>query len=410
MLSDLKRYTVTDGSNAATRLIDVVVDLSAGDYPPVRRLLLEHHTTLDWDQVHSVDWRQQRIVVSDVRGGQPAPPKSLGRVVLAARDIMDALIVDVGRRNTLRANDLWFREQESRLWLAGADVSPWAVLRRLGRGLLGRGAERRLVDWKNVEFLRGDPSAARRGHDYHRRITRLQPAEIARVLDALPYLHAAELLTLIPDPIAADTLEAMSLERQIQVIQVLDEQQSVRLLELMAPDLTADLLGVLKAECAEHFLTCMDDEPRGLVVELLRFPDDTAGGIMTNRLVCVPRDMHVSDARRDLKSSIGAPDFAQYLYVVDDAESRHLEGVVSLRDFAVADGPTLIGALMNPNVSNVHALEPAGRAAQRVADQHLMALPVTSYDGRLLGAITIDAALAQIAPPSWRDQAPRIFS
>src|SRR5918911_4035256 len=133
------------------------------------------------------------MVMRDLEAGRAAPAEALTRTVLAKRDIMDALVVDVGRRNTLRANDLWLREQAGRLWLAGADASPWAVLRRLGRGWLGRGAERRLVDWKDVEFLRGDPQAARQGHDYHRQITRLQPSEIAHLLDALPYLHAAEL-------------------------------------------------------------------------------------------------------------------------------------------------------------------------------------------------------------------------
>jgi Mg/Co/Ni transporter MgtE len=238
----------------------------------------------------------------------------------------------------------------------------------------------------------------------------LQPSEIARLLDALPYLHAAELLTLIPDPIAADTLETMTAERQAQVIQVLDEDQAVRLLALMAPDAAADLLGSLRPQRARRLLLQVPEERRGLIVDLLRYPDDTAGGIMTNQLVCVPASLRVGEARRELKERIGAPDFASYLYVVDAEDTRHLEGVVSLRAFAVAGDEQLIGALMNPRVSTIDALAPAGEAARRVAEQHLAALPVTSRDGRLLGAITADAAMAQIAPASWRDQAPRVFS
>jgi CBS domain-containing protein len=410
MLSDFLRYTLTDSSNSTAHLADVVLDLASGDYAPVTRILLEDHTTLAWTEVQSVQWRERRIQVSDVHAGEPASAESLTGAVLAARDIMDALIVDVGRRHTLRANDLWLREEQGRLWLAGADASPWAVLRRFGHGLLGRGTERRLVDWKDVEFLRGDPSAARQGHDYHRQITRLQPAEIAGLLNALPYLHAAELLTLIPDPIAADTLEAMATERQAQVIQVLDADQAVRLLELMAPDLAADLLGTLKPERAQGFLTCMADGPRELVVELLRYAEDTAGGIMTNQVVLVPRGMRVGDARRELKAAICAPDFAQYLYVVDDLKDPHLEGVVTLREFAVADDQLRIGELMNPNLISIDVEERATRAARRVVEEHLAALPVTCRGDRLLGAITVDVAIAQIAPPAWRDQAPRIFS
>jgi hypothetical protein len=130
---------------------------------------------------------------------------------------MDALILDIAQRQSMRANDLWLEELGGHLVLSAADISPWAVLRRLGHGMLGRGEKGRLLDWRDVEFLRGHPRAALEGHDYHRRVARLQPSEIAHLLDAVPYLHAAELLTLISDALAADTLEVMGPERQVQV-------------------------------------------------------------------------------------------------------------------------------------------------------------------------------------------------
>jgi magnesium transporter len=147
-----------------------------------------------------------------------------------------------------------------------------------------------------------------------------------------------------------------------------------------------------------------------LIVELLRYPADTAGGIMTNQLVCMPLSMNVADARRDLKQQMSTTDFVHYLYVVDDMATRHLEGVVALHDFAIAGDEQLVASLMNRRLSTIDALAPASEAARRVAEQHLAALPVTSRDGHLLGAITVDAAMAQIAPASWRDQAPRVFS
>jgi magnesium transporter len=178
----------------------------------------------------------------------------------------------------------------------------------------------------------------------------------------------------------------------------------------MAPDSSADLLGVLEPERAGAMLSQLPDAQRDRIVELLRYPDHTAGGIMTNQLVRVPKSMRVGDARRELRPNISQPDFAAYLYVVDDDMQRHLEGVISMREFAVADDGQLVAGLMNPRVKSIGALESATEAAQRVAEQHLAGLPVTSHDGRLLGAITVDAAMAQIAPASWRDQAPRVFS
>ena len=412
MLSGFLRFRLTDRQAHTGHVTDVAVDLAAGDYPSVRRLVV--HTgrprravMLPWSAVQSIEWRRRQILVTDL---DDVSSESSTAAVLARRDIMDALIVDVGNRHALRANDLWLREDGGQLWLAGADASPWAVVRRLGRGWLGRGAERRLVDWKDLEFLRGDPAAARRGHDYHRQITRLQPGEIARLLDALPYLHAAELLTLIDDPLAAETLEVMSPERQTQVIQVLELDQAMQLLSLMAPDLAADLLGYLAPDRAQRFLELISAPKRGLIVDLLRYPDDTAGGIMTNELVRVRGSERVGVARRDLKDYISSPDFANYLYVIDSDDAGHLEGVVSLREFAVADDDTRIGSLMRREVTSIDALEPARTAARQLVDRQLAALPVTSRDGRLLGAVTIDAALAQLAPATWRDEAPRVFS
>jgi magnesium transporter len=414
MFSELARFALVDDGHRRARLADAAVDPAAGDYPPVKRLIFrdpaKRQSELPWEAVQSIDWRRRRIVVADLTAGRPAPMEALTRSVLLKRDLMDALVVDVIHRQTTRANDLWLRESEGELWLVGADVSPWAVLRRVGRGMLGRGAERRLLDWKDLEFLRGHPKVATEGHDYHRRITQLQPPEIAQLLDQLPYLHAAELLSIIPDPLAADTLEAMTTERQAQVIDELNDDQVARLLELMAPDAAADLLGGLDPQRVEKLVAPIGEAQRTRILDLLRFPPDTAGGIMTNQLPLLPASLTVGAARQVLRDQLTAPDFVYYIYVVDDLAGRHLKGVVTLREFVLATDEQLISDVMRTEVSALDPLQPALEAARRVTDQHLAAMPVMAKDGRLLGAVTIDAAVSQIAPAGWGQQAPRIFS
>jgi magnesium transporter len=415
LVSDFLRFTLVDDRHQRrARLVDAAVDLAAGDYPPVRELIFRdaarNHARLPWDAVSRVDWPRHQIVVGDLDAAQPAPRPGLTRGVLLGRDLMDALLVDVARRHTTRANDLWLREADAQLWLAGADVSPWAVLRRVARGWLGRGAERRLLDWQDVEFLRGQPDAARAGHDYHHRITQLQPAEIAHLLDDLPYLHAAELLSIIPDPLAADTLEAMRTERQAQVIDELDDDQVARLLELMAPDAAADLLGGIHPQRVEHLLAPLSEVQRNRVVDLLRFPPDTAGGIMTNQLPLLPAALTVAEARTLLRAELTGPDFVYYIYVVDDLESTHLQGVLSLREFVLANDDQAIAEVMRAEVASLDPLQPALAAARRVADQELAAMPVVARDGRLLGAVTIDAALDQLTPAGFGRHPPRVFS
>ena len=414
MLSELRRMRLLDDQRRRARLVDLVVDLSTGDYPPVTRVLFRDgrgkQMALPWEAVTDIRWRLAHIRVTDLATARAAPPESLARSVLLVRDIMDALVLDVVERHAMRANDLWLRLEDGRLWLRAADVSPWAVLRRLGRGLLGRGGERHLVDWGDIEFLRGNPRAAQAGGDYHRRITRLTPAAIARLAAELPYHHAAELLTLIPDAVAADTLETMAPERQLQVFEDLDEDQAVRLLALMAPDLATDLVGCLQPAYAQRCLESLPPARAARIIELLRYPEDSAGGLMTNEFPVVAAQLTVAQARAALRDALSTPDFAYYVYVVDDLDSHHLEGVVTLRDLIVASDDAPLCEVMRRQLLTIDALDSALAAAWQVIEQHLAALPVVARDGRLLGVVTVDAAVAQVAPVPWRQDAPRLFS
>jgi Mg/Co/Ni transporter MgtE len=76
----------------------------------------------------------------------------------------------------------------------------------------------------------------------------------------------------------------------------------------------------------------------------------------------------------------------------------------------VRDEDRRVDDFMRRDIVAIDALEPAQLAARRVIDEHLAALPVVARDGRLLGSITVDAAVALVTPVSWRDQVPRVFS
>jgi magnesium transporter len=178
----------------------------------------------------------------------------------------------------------------------------------------------------------------------------------------------------------------------------------------MAADNAADLLGALGPQAATACLNAMPAERRNMVIDLLRYPEDSAGGIMTNEIVVVPPGLDVSQARQAIRPDLERPDFVYYVYVVDDRESQHLQGVLTLRDLLMADDHAAVRDVMRESVAILDPLLPAIDAARRVAEQHLAALPVVSRDGRLLGAVTADAALVQIAPPSLSADTPRVFT
>lgn len=427
LFSKLRRFELEDRQHRRARLVDLALALlEKEDHPPITRLLFHDSAdggktkTLPWDTIESVDWRAERIRVPDLSAGEALPDASAtppagaaSRDVLLHRDILDALVLDLQNRRATRANDLALRLEEggNRLRLVGADTSLRAMLRRVSGARLGKGiVESKLFDWKYVEFLRGDPAAVQRGAGYQRRIARLPAGEIARLVDALPYLHAAELLTLLEDKLAADVLEAMSPQRQLQVFEELDDDKQVALLGLMAPDLAADLAGRLHTEPARKLLDALPPARSARIVELLRYAEDTVGGIMTNDVLFVPASLTVAEARAALREPLREPDFIFFIYVVEDEASRRLRGVITLRALVTAPETQRIEEIMNPYLVTLRPREGARDAAYRVLNSRLAALPVVNRDGRLLGALTVDEAVAQVAPASFSAQVPRIFS
>lgn len=412
MLSELLRWDVTDTAGHWASLADLIVDVAAGDYPPVTHVIVtgpgKKLMVLPWETVQSIDSGDSKFVVADLNAAMEASTSFLATSVLLKRDILDALILDLQARGAMRANDLWLEEENRQLTLRAVDASFSAILRRLSRDTFGHG--RNLHDWKYIEFLRGDPEAARSGADYHRRIASLPPGEIAILTDSLPYLHAAELITLLPDPLAADTLEDMEPERQVQIYEELDDDRRTHILALMRPDEAADLIGHLQPDAAQIALERLPGERRAQVVDLLRYPEDTAGGIMNNDIIVVPAGLTIGEACQLLRDRLSEPDFVYFIYVIDHEETQRLLGVLTLRDLLVTRPEDLVTNVMRPNLVTIFPLEPANTAARRVTDSGLLALPVISRDGRLLGAVTVDSAVARIAPESWRAQAPRIFS
>lgn len=99
-----------------------------------------------------------------------------------------------------------------------------------------------------------------------------------------------------------------------------------------------------------------------------------------------------------------------FIYAVDDEETQRLRGVISLRDLIITDDEARLEDIMNPYLETIQPLESAQAAARRVIDSELAALPVVGRDRRLLGVVTFDIAVPQIAPQSWRSQAPKIFT
>jgi CBS domain-containing protein len=413
LFSRLRRFALTDTLGRRAKLIDFIVELPPEGYPPVTHILFRHTSreleVLPWNAVVSVDHAARQIKVEDIEASEVAPEEWLRRKVLL-RDIHDSLVLDLEHHRAARANGLLLKEENGSLLLCGVDTSLSATLRWLTGGRFGYVPQTTIHDWTAVEFLRGDPQAVKAGMPYRHQITHLPAGEIARLTSQLPYMHAAELVTLLPDALAINTLEAMTARRRLQVFEELDDDRGLCMLEIMAPDVAADLLGALQTETMQAYLDRLSTIKSERIVDLLRFPESSVGGIMTNDIVFAPMRLTIAEAREKLRERLKEPDFVYLIFIVDDETTKRQKGIVPIRDLLTADDNQTLEEIMDTKVPTLDSLESAEEAAFKVIESQLAALPVVGPDGQLLGAVTVDAAVLQAAPQAWGSQAPRIFS
>jgi magnesium transporter len=410
MLMELLRYKATDEGGRSASVSDLEIELLDDDHPPVTALIVsadDEPLRVPWEQVISMDNDARTLTVRDLKLGSDGERPD---AVLLKRDILDSLILDLLGRRTTRVCDLMLENEDGTLRLIGADAGFSAMLRRVFRGRWPKVDPKEMFDWKYVEFLRGDPQAVANGAGYRLRINRLPPGEIARLSDYIPYLHAAELLRLLPDDKAADVLEATTIERQLQVIDEFDDEQAVGLLSRMSPDRATDLIGRLSLAKTRRYLNELPAQRRELILELLRFPEDSVGGAMTNDILIGPAAISCARAKEIVQKHLETIDFSTVVFIVDGESSNRLKGSINLRELLAADDELALDDAMNPYIQVLNPFDDAGDAAYRIVSGQLAAMPVINKDGAIIGAMTVEAAIARLVPATSDLQRIRIFS
>ena len=132
------------------------------------------------------------------------------------------------------------------------------------------------------------------------------------------------------DETAADTLEEVSERRQVQILKEMESGRAADILEEMSPDDAADVLADLPPSKAAELLSLMEEKESQEVRELLSYPEDSAGGIMTTEYICLPESMKVNEAIERLREQAQTVENIYYLYVVLGAQEE-LVGTISLR-------------------------------------------------------------------------------
>lgn len=414
-VAQLFGVTVTAHDGAVIgKLRDIMVRIEDREYPAINGLILQDRGRLFFIPAHVIsEFTYARIEISTTKINLQQFRRRDGEVMLS-NDVIDHQIIDINGRRVVRVNDVQIARIDNEYCVIGVDISPQALVRRIApRVLAPHVVGRQIISWADAQYLAS--AAPVQLKVSYNRLSEINAVDLARIVDALSYKESAEIVAALDDETAAETLEEVSDERVIDLLEGMDQERAADILEEMTPSAAADLLEDLGDEIAAQLLDRMEPAEAEDVKELLAYDGDTVGRNMTtNIVVCYPHDQ-VASVIAQLKLRDELPDPFTEIYVVSPPDTDipaeiglPFIGVVRLPRLLLSDGEVRINDLID-EVPVVAADDPADEAAKILGEYNLTAVPVVDEHQVLLGAVSVDDALAVILPEIWTRRGTRNF-
>jgi magnesium transporter len=191
------------------------------------------------------------------------------------------------------------------------------------------------------------------------------------------------------------------LEWQVKMVEGTGRAHMARLIEQMGHDDRVDLLRRLPGPVAEGLLRLVDEADRRDIAALVKYPEGTAGALMTTDYAWLPANVTVEEALDRLRLQAPDRETINYVYVVDD--QRRLLGVVSLRELILAPRRAAVQEVMETRPVTVRVSDDREKVAQEVQEYDLLAIPVVDESGRLVGIITHDDVMDVVVSEATED-------
>ena len=229
----------------------------------------------------------------------------------------------------------------------------------------------------------------------------MQTADIAAVMDDMEDEDTLKMFRVLPKSIAADVFADLDLEVQQYIIQSLSDKEASNIIDNLMADDATDLLEEMPANVVKKILANARPDTRADINHLLRYPEDSAGSLMTVEYVDLKEQMTVADAIERIRKIGLDSETVNVCYVLD--QQRVLVGTVALRFLLIKDEEELIGDIMNENVIKIQTGTDQEEAARIFSKYDLTVLPVVDQEDRMVGIITIDDVVDIIQEEATED-------
>lgn len=229
----------------------------------------------------------------------------------------------------------------------------------------------------------------------------MKPYDIAAVFENLQDEKMPILFRILPKELAAETFVEMDDETQEFLIHGFSDSELKEVVDELFVDDAVDLIEEMPANVVKRILRQADKDMRKQINELLKYPEDSAGSIMTTEFIVLRPDMTAEMAIKRIRRT-GVDKETIYTCYVTDANTK-LIGITTVKDLLLAEDDELVKSIMEENVISVTTLADQEQVAQMFSNYNFLALPVVDNENRLVGIVTIDDAIDVIQEEATED-------
>ena len=229
----------------------------------------------------------------------------------------------------------------------------------------------------------------------------MNPADVAELFEDLPREKMALVFRLLPKELAADAFAYMNPDEQTVLVEAFSDKELHDVVNELYVDDAADMIEEMPANLVKRILRHTDAETRVLINQILNYPKDSAGSIMTMEYVDLKRGMTVEEAFDRIRA-IGVEKETVYTCYVTDSR-RKLKGIVTVKDLLLAPKNELIRNIMETNIIYVSTHTDKEEVASLFGKYDFLAVPVVDNEERLVGIVTVDDAIDVIQDEATED-------